>query len=37
MRDRPKKKEAHRALSDIKESVDELRYYKNHIFKRMKK
>ncbi|TGZ46349.1 probable oligoribonuclease isoform X2 [Temnothorax longispinosus] len=29
----PKKKLNHRALDDIKESINELRYYKNHFFK----
>lgn len=29
----PPKKTAHRALDDIKESVDELRWYKQHVFK----
>ncbi|XP_026287180.1 probable oligoribonuclease [Frankliniella occidentalis] len=29
----PKKKLAHRALEDIKESIQELKYYKNHLFK----
>ena len=28
----PPKKETHRALDDIRESIDELRYYKQHIF-----
>ena len=28
----PKKKETHRALDDIRESIDELRYYKQHVF-----
>src|SRR5580693_2974959 len=28
----PAKKETHRALDDIRESIDELRYYQNHIF-----
>ncbi|KAI8320271.1 ribonuclease H-like protein [Martensiomyces pterosporus] len=28
----PRKKEAHRALDDILESIDELRYYKEHMF-----
>src|SRR5688572_1322292 len=27
-----KKKETHRALDDIRESIDELRYYKAHVF-----
>jgi oligoribonuclease len=27
-----KKKETHRALDDIRESIDELRYYKQHVF-----
>ncbi|XP_011703384.1 PREDICTED: probable oligoribonuclease isoform X2 [Wasmannia auropunctata] len=29
----PKKKLNHRALDDIKESITELRHYKNHLFK----
>ncbi|KYN01498.1 Oligoribonuclease, mitochondrial [Cyphomyrmex costatus] len=29
----PKKKLNHRALDDIKESIDELRHYKKHFFK----
>jgi oligoribonuclease len=29
----PKKKEAHRALDDINESIDELRHYRNRVFK----
>lgn len=29
----PKKKEAHRALSDIRESIDELRYYRTRVFR----
>lgn len=28
----PQKKETHRALDDIRESVDELRFYKQHVF-----
>jgi oligoribonuclease len=28
----PQKKESHRALDDIRESIDELRYYKQHLF-----
>lgn len=28
----PRKKNAHRALDDIKESIDELRYYRNQVF-----
>jgi oligoribonuclease len=28
----PKKKELHRALDDIEESIDELRYYREHVF-----
>jgi oligoribonuclease len=28
----PVKKETHRALDDIRESIDELRYYKQHVF-----
>ncbi len=27
-----KKKDSHRALDDIRESIDELRYYKQHVF-----
>ncbi|HEY4116561.1 MAG TPA: oligoribonuclease [Byssovorax sp.] len=30
----PKKKEAHRALDDILESIDELRHYRAHVFAR---
>jgi hypothetical protein len=26
------KKETHRALDDIRESIDELRWYKQHLF-----
>ena len=33
-KDAPKKAEAHLALSDIKESIDELRYYREHVFVR---
>ncbi|ALC47799.1 CG10214 [Drosophila busckii] len=29
----PKKKLAHRSLDDIKESISELKYYKQHLFK----
>jgi oligoribonuclease len=29
----PVKKETHRALDDIRESIDELRYYKEHVFR----
>ncbi|KAG0315019.1 Oligoribonuclease, mitochondrial [Linnemannia gamsii] len=29
----PKKKEAHRALDDIKESIGELKYYRSSVFK----
>ncbi|XP_003387775.2 PREDICTED: oligoribonuclease, mitochondrial-like [Amphimedon queenslandica] len=29
----PKKQNSHRALEDIKESIEELKYYKNKIFK----
>ena len=29
----PKKKMAHRALDDIKESIEELRYYRQKVFK----
>src|SRR5512139_1089770 len=28
----PQKKDTHRALDDIRESIDELRYYKKHLF-----
>ncbi|MCX5744671.1 MAG: oligoribonuclease [Proteobacteria bacterium] len=28
----PKKKDAHRALDDIRESIDELRFYRAHVF-----
>ncbi len=28
----PAKKETHRALDDIRESIDELRFYKQHVF-----
>ncbi len=28
----PKKKETHRALDDIRESIDELRWYRSHVF-----
>ena len=28
----PAKKEGHRALDDIRESIDELRWYKQHLF-----
>jgi oligoribonuclease len=28
----PAKKDTHRALDDIRESIDELRYYKQHVF-----
>lgn len=28
----PQKKETHRALDDIRESIDELRFYKQHLF-----
>jgi len=28
----PVKKESHRALDDIRESIEELRYYKQHVF-----
>jgi oligoribonuclease len=28
----PPKKETHRALDDIRESIDELRFYKQHVF-----
>jgi oligoribonuclease len=30
----PKKKELHRALDDIRESIEELRYYRAHLFVR---
>lgn len=29
----PKKKECHRALDDIRESIEELKFYREHIFK----
>ena len=29
----PKKKMSHRALDDIKESIEELRYYRSKLFK----
>jgi oligoribonuclease len=29
----PKKKKAHRALDDIRESIEELRYYRAHYFR----
>ena len=28
----PQKKETHRALDDIRESIDELRFYRQHVF-----
>jgi oligoribonuclease len=28
----PQKRETHRALDDIRESIDELRYYRTHVF-----
>jgi oligoribonuclease len=28
----PQKKDTHRALDDIRESIDELRYYRSHVF-----
>ena len=28
----PQKKDTHRALDDIRESIDELRYYRTHVF-----
>jgi oligoribonuclease len=28
----PLKKESHRALDDVRESIDELRYYRTHVF-----
>jgi oligoribonuclease len=28
----PKKKEAHRALDDIRESIEELRFYRSKVF-----
>jgi oligoribonuclease len=28
----PKKQESHRALGDIRESIEELRYYRQHVF-----
>ncbi|MEM9493156.1 MAG: exonuclease domain-containing protein, partial [Myxococcota bacterium] len=30
----PAKQECHRALDDIRESLAELRYYREHIFRR---
>lgn len=33
-RNRPRKGNKHTALVDIKESVHELRYYKQHVFKK---
>lgn len=30
----PKKRNVHRALDDIKESIDELKYYQNYMFKK---
>mgnify|MGYP003337188105 CR=1 FL=1 len=32
-RKRPNKKEVHRALDDIRESVAELRFYREHVFR----
>ena len=32
-KDLPKKKESHRALDDIRESIEELRFYRNTYFK----
>jgi oligoribonuclease len=32
-RKRPDKREGHRALADIQESIDELRYYRENVFK----
>ena len=29
----PEKKHAHLALDDIRESIDELRFYRQHIFR----
>jgi len=29
----PQKKEAHRALDDIRESIEELQYYRSHVFR----
>ncbi len=31
--DAPRKATAHRALDDVRESIDELRYYREHLFK----
>ena len=31
-KDKPKKSDAHRALDDIRESIDELRFYRKHYF-----
>jgi oligoribonuclease len=28
----PKKKEIHRALDDIRESIEELKWYRSHVF-----
>lgn len=30
----PKKRNVHRGLDDIKESIDELKYYQNYMFKK---
>jgi len=32
-KDLPKKKDAHRALNDIRESIEELRFYRKHYFR----
>ena len=32
-KDLPKKKDAHRALDDIRESIEELRFYRKHYFR----
>jgi len=32
-KNRPEKKKSHRALDDIKESIEELAYYRKHVFK----
>uniref|UniRef100_K3Z180 Exonuclease domain-containing protein n=4 Tax=Paniceae TaxID=147428 RepID=K3Z180_SETIT len=32
----PRKQKAHRAMDDIKESIAELKYYKDNIFKPQK-
>lgn len=32
----PVKKQEHRALADIRESIEELKYYRKNVFKRTK-